>query len=317
MLIIHIGSPKTGTTAIQGFLKVNAQPLADHGVSYLRAGRTNIAHNSMVKPMLKGRAGDIFAAIANEIAASPAKVHFLSSEVFFQAAVAAPLKAGLAGIETDFRVLAYLRRPDLFAEAMYKQKVKNGRIDPDPAAFLESWGGNLHYGPVLDAFRDAFGAGAMRVRPFERQHFPGGDVIADALTIAGVEDASGMARPETPSNKSLSRAVSEHLGRVNRHTGFNTRVMIREIAAAGEVATLRSGDVYNQAQRKQILAETKADQDRIAAEYFAGLEPVYMQDDLNGPDTYPDATEALALERAAGDAVMAAIGRQAAKASAT
>lgn len=316
MLLIHIGSPKTGTTAIQGFLKVNAGALAGQSVCYLRAGRTNIAHNSMVKPMMKGQADDIFAAIKDEMESTPADVHILSSEVFFQAAAAGPLAAGLAGIETEFRIIAYVRRPDQFAEAMYKQKVKNGRIAPDPAAFLQTFGPNLRYRPVLDAFAAAFGASALRVRPFDRRHFPGGDVVSDFLDVAGVTDTQDMARPETPSNKTLSRAVSEHLGRVNRHTEFNTRVMIRQIAAAADPATLRSGDVYTRAQRQGILAETKADQDSIAERYFPDLQPVYSAEDLTGPDPFPDPDETLALERAASDAVMAAIGRQAKRADA-
>ena len=48
-LILHIGSQKTGTTSIQGFLKNKADALAVEGVNYISAGRTNIAHNSVLQ----------------------------------------------------------------------------------------------------------------------------------------------------------------------------------------------------------------------------------------------------------------------------
>lgn len=314
MLIIHIGSPKTGTTAIQGMLKVNRNALAERGLSYVQAGRTNIAHNSMVKPLLKGRAEEIFAGIRAEIEAAPDHTHVLSSEVFFQPAVATALAKGLSGLPSDIRVVGYVRRPDLYVEAMYKQKVKNGRIAPDPDAFLEGWMPHLAYAPVLTAYRNAFGSDAMRVRPFERRHFPDGDVINDFLGAAGLQGHVELSRPETPSNKTLSRAVSEHLGRVNRHTRFNTRVMIREIAAAGAPDTIRSGDVYDKPARLRIIEATKADQAEVAAAYFPNLDPSFDTSDLadGAPDPYPSPQEAVRLEQAAAEAVMAAVGRQAA-----
>ncbi|MEL7106408.1 MAG: hypothetical protein AAGM21_10840 [Pseudomonadota bacterium] len=314
MLVIHIGSPKTGTTAIQGVLKSNADALAERNCRFVQAGRTNIAHNSMVKPLLKGRADDTLSAIREEVARHPAGVHILSSEVFFQPAAAPLLADGLAGMGLPIKVVAYLRRPDHYAEAMYKQKVKNGRIDPDPDRFLEGFQPQLSYGQTLDAYRAAFGQDAMCVRPFERRHLKDDDVVEDFLDLTGGGGIKGLTKPETPSNKTLSRAVSEHLGRVNRSTDFNTRVMIREIAAAGVPDTIRSGDVYDKAARQGIHDATRADQAAIAKTYFADLADPFDWSDLSdtAPDPYPGADETLLLERAASDAVIAAIGRQAA-----
>jgi len=315
LLVIHIGSPKTGTTALQGFLKSHLPALRSRGLSYVAAGRTNIAHNSMVQPMLKGRAGDMVSALREEIAAAPDMVHVLSSEVFFQPAMAPRLAEAVDGLCRDLRVVAYLRRPDRYAEAMYKQKVKNGRIPPDPSAFLEGWAADLRYMPVIDAYREAFGEQALRVRPFRRSHFPQGDVIADFAEQIGGVDLSGLARPDTPSNKTLSRAVSEHLGRVNRHTPFNSRVMIREIAAEATPGTLRGGDVFDKHTRARIMENCAQDLASVSAACFEGVREPFDLSDLapDAPDLFPGPEEALRLERAAAEAVMAALGRQAAK----
>lgn len=313
MLVIHIGSPKTGTTAIQGVLKSNADVLAARGYHYVGAGRTNIAHNSMVKPLLKGRADATFVDIKAEIQRHHGGTHVLSSEIFFQPAVASRLAQGLAGLDMPIRIMAYLRRPDQYAEAMYKQKVKNGRIDPDPAYFLKGFLPQLSYQPTLEAYRAAFGDAAMCVRPFERRQMKDQDVVADFLHQTGGDGIQGLTLPETLSNRTLSRAVSENLGRVNRFSDFNTRVMIREIAASQAPDTIRSGDVYDRAVREEILEATRSDQAAVAATYFGNIDEPFDCSDLanNAPDPYPDANEQLRLERAASTAVIAAIGRQA------
>lgn len=314
MLAIHIGSPKTGTTAIQGVLKGNSGLLAERGYHYVQAGRTNISHNSLVKPLLKGRAEETLCAIRNEVAAHPAATHVISSEVFFQPAVAQRLADGLVGVNKPIKIVVYLRRPDQYAEAMYKQKVKNGRIDPDPEQFLSTFLPQLSYSPTLSAYRDAFGEMAMQVRPFDRRQFRDGNVVTDFLDQTGGGGMEGLKRVETPSNKTLSRAVSEHLGRVNRSTDFNTRVMIREIAALGAPDTICSGDVYEKAMRQNIREATQADQEEIAARYFPGLTSPFDWSDLEEdvPDQYPNQRTIIRRERAASSAVIAAIGRQAA-----
>ena len=312
MLIIHIGSPKTGTTAIQGFLKTNRDLLFERGLNFVAAGRTNISHNSTIKPFLRGKGASIFSAILDEINAEPDRIHVISSELFFRPRMAAVLADGLSNATHDVKVCGFVRRPDKYAEAMYKQKVKNGRITADPSGFLTAFMPRLQYSPVLSTYRDAFGADAMHIRPFEKHHLKDGDVVSDFLEAIGGVDTTGCERPEGTVNKTLSRAVSEHLGRVSKNTSYNTRIMLREISAASAENTVRSGDVYDRETRKQILAETAKDRAVLATLYFSDIQNPFDLSDLDAvaPDTFPSAEEALLLERAASDAIMEAIGRQ-------
>ncbi len=312
MLIIHVGSPKTGTTAIQGFLKINRELLAERGLNYISAGRTNISHNSIVKPLLAGKGDRVISAIRDELEAETNKIHVLSSELLFHPGAASLLASGLEPAGHDVRIVAFLRRPDKYAEAMYKQKVKNGRIAPDPAGFLDAFMPRLNFTPTLSAYRDAFGSEALHVRPFERQHFRDGDVVSAFFDAVGPVGLTGCQRPDATVNKTLSRAVSEHLGRVSRNTAYNTRVMLREITAMDQTNTVRSGDVFDKDTRRQILEETAKDRATVAALYFSDIQNPFDASDLDAtaPDTFPSAEEALALERAASEAVMAALGRQ-------
>lgn len=312
MLVIHIGSQKTGTTAIQGFLTVNKAKLAEKGVSYISAGRKHIAHNPIVRPLINGTGLDFLTDIRAEILSTPAPVQVLSSEMFFQAQIAPILGDALADINREVKIVAYIRRPDSYAEAMYKQKVKNGRIDPDPMAFLKKWGRNLNYKEILDAYSNAFGEGSVSVRPFERDRLKGGDVVDDFMDQLGVEMTDDFMRPDATSNKTLSRAVSEQLGLVNRHTSFNTKVMIREIVRAGVPETIHSNDVYDLATRREIFDSVREELASIAKDYACGPENLFGDDDLSvdAVDKYPSAEVLLRLERAASQAILAAVGRQ-------
>lgn len=315
MIVIHIGSPKTGTTALQGVLKSNGRALASAGIRYVATGRSNISHNSMVQPLMRGKGADIVKELRGEIGASPGRVSVLSSEMFFQPGMAARLADAVGPLSEEVRIVGYIRRPDAYAEAMYKQKVKNGRIAPDPEQFLKDWHRNLRYMPTLSAWRDAFDAHSLHIRPFQRSHFPQGDVVADFVRHLGDLEPGDLERANTTSNKSLSRAVSEGLGRVNRYTPFNSRVMIREIAAAAVPLTLRSGDVYDKATRREILTACAEDLEEVQALCYPDLATPFDTADLEdaAPDIYPDEAEKTALERAASEAILAAIGRQANK----
>lgn len=312
MLVIHIGSQKTGTTAIQGFLNTNQSLLKKRGVSYVSAGRKHIAHNPIVRPLLTGSGQEILTSIRDEISADPSCIHILSSEMFFRGRVGSILGAAFQDLNQEVKIVGYLRRPDAYAEAMYKQKVKNGRIDSNPQAFLKKFRNSLHYKGILDAFTRSFGSGTVCVRPFERAQLKSGDVVHDFLDQVGVDYADDFKRASSTSNKSLSRAVSEQLGLVNRHTSYNTKVMIREIVNEGDPDTLQSGDVFDLATRRQILNDVRDEMRSIAQEYNVGQENLFEEDDLapDAIDTYPDAETLLRLERAASKAVFAAVGRQ-------
>lgn len=314
MLIMHIGSPKTGTTAIQGFLKANTKVLAQNGVNFIRAGRTNIAHNSLVGPLRRGKATETLGAIRDEIHAAPNSLHILSSEMFFSAKVAEKLGRGLPrGIWENCKVICYLRRPDKYAEAMYKQKVKNGQIDPDPMAFLQGFVDKLNYSATLDAFAKLVGEANVLVRPFDREHLVSGDAVTDFCSHAGINNLSKYTFADADSNKSLSTAVSEELGLVNRHTPFNTRVMIREISAEAAPDTIRSNDVFDRATKQKILDDTSVDNIRWQKRFCGSLAPVFDHTDLadHHPDPFPSQNEMIRLRQAASLAVFRAIGRQA------
>lgn len=304
-VMIHIGSPKTGTTAIQNHLKLHGADAP--GLSFVVAGRSNISHNRMVRPLIRGTAAQTVHAVRAEIEAHPASLHVLSSEMLFAPAAAEPMARALDGLG-PVRVCAWLRRPDRFIEAMYKQKVKNGRIAADPEAFLAARQSLLFYGPVLDAWATAFGHEALTVRHFAPATFPEKSVVSDFLAVCGIPSCR-IPQRHARANRTLSRAISEALGQVARTTDLDTRRMQREIAASGSADVTKSADVFTRKERLGILALAREDLDHVERTYLPGP---FRLDDLaeDAPDRFPNAAETARLERSARTAVLDAVARQ-------
>ncbi len=288
-LFLHIGSPKTGTTAIQGFLHSNPDVLAASGVNYVRAGRANASHNSMISTFRHGNGPAVCAEIAQEIADSPASLHVLSSEMFFWAPAAVELARGLPPELRDrTRIICYIRRQDKYIEALYKQVVKNGRALADPMAFYRSRRRNLFYSPILNAFSDEFGHDSLIIRPFERKNFPAGDVINDFIEQAGVALEGTPIRPAPASNKSFSAPISELLGLLRQRSPLFTRDIIRKLTQLEYEGAIRSNDVYDLSQRQFIMGRYAKDNEELRKNYFPHAEQVFDTTDLDTDiDPYP------------------------------
>ncbi len=292
-LFLHIGSFKTGSTAIQDYLRSNTDALADAGLNYVQAGRSNISHNGMVRAFRKFRGARICRHIVREMEQSPATAHVVSSEMFFHANVARHLGKNLPeDLKARTKVVVYVRRQDKYLEAMYKQLVKNNRIVPNAMAFHDARIKSLAYSHTLAAYADEFGAQNMIVRPFERGNFPNGDVVADFLSHLN------LASPDTPkhvqksTNQTLSAPVSEMLGMLGRDAGVNTRALIRVLITQNSQGAVRSNDVYDLGTRKAIVKRHAADNRLIQQTYCPDLASLFDTKDLGvKEDPYPDASQ--------------------------
>ena len=293
-LILHIGSQKTGTTAIQGFLKSQQAELQDHGLHFLEAGRTNIAHNSVLRHINNGQAEAIAAEMVAEVQAQPDKCSVISSEMFFRPGFAQFFADHFpASLREETKVLVYLRRQDKYAEAMYKQRVKNGRYQGSPSEYAAEHV-NLDYMLTLAQYALAFGHRNIIVRPFERSHFPGGDVLRDFASHASLSDELFDTYAASGANATLSREISEQLGVLNRSgQDVNTREIIRHIIRTNPPDAFRSGDCYSLVERLRIAVKYAASNDALRRAFCPELPELFDMSDLEDDRAYvlPDPIE--------------------------
>jgi hypothetical protein len=219
---IHVGTHKTGTTAIQRFLAANAAVLAARGTHYPRAGRLSESfpghHNAAFElfgdPRFDPALGT-FAEIVAEIAASRAPRACISSEDLEYLYRRPPLLAAArdALLAAGYRpvIVVYVRAQGDYLESLYAETVKFGGtlgfdafvddvLHRGVARFANDWGLPFQYSRIADGFASVFGDDGMIVRPYVRGR--GAQAV--------IRDFVGIVAPLARAEVSFQDAAFEH-----------------------------------------------------------------------------------------------------------
>lgn len=311
MLYLHIGTQKTGSSTVQHFLRSNRKALLRQGYNFVRAVREWNDHNRLARE-LRGGSEDLprLQAVTAEIREGAQPHHIVSAEELFHARAARRLGQFLApDILANTRVIVYLRRPDDLMEALYKQRVKTGEINPWPMDYLQKSAFEVGYRAVLDAYAEVFGRERMVVRPYRRDLLKNDDIVDDFMGVLGLDDLTGLPRDMPEDNPTFSAAVSELMGVWVKTTG-NSHVRLNEVIAAQNFPmSRRSGDVYTSEQRAELLASLADDLQAICDTYGRDLAPVFEAPDFAdmGAKGFPTWREWSDLHKHAGQAVLRAV----------
>ena len=244
-LILHIGTHKTGTTAVQGFLKVNAELLErETGIFYpvypAKYSRTKPAHNGKFlhcQASMRASGGKRERADVNggsdwirEEFAKQVQEHdiiLLSDEQIWKSLNSKKnyLKSlhdviSECGIEqTD--VVVYFRRQDEYLESYWKQWIKSDihytKTLPDHLLDQErDVARYLNYARGVRRLENTFGKEHVIVRRYQRDTLAKGDIRYDFADAIGFTITDEYILPETPDdprktkgNVSLSNNLTE------------------------------------------------------------------------------------------------------------
>lgn len=218
-LILHIGTGKTGTTAIQETFWKNRAALARAGVAYPAVGAISSAHHLItprIPPFLKDRPDWNFltpAEWAPVVAALPEDRVFMSSELI-SSANPDQIAAFCAALEpfVDLHVCIYLRRQDDMIAASWSQSVKAGTLHRPLHKILKNMMLRSDHLNRITPWENALGRDRLIIRPYERSQFHQGDLIRDILLRAlGMSDLPpGFVHdPAATANARLSIAATE------------------------------------------------------------------------------------------------------------
>jgi len=225
-LILHAGTPKTGTSSLQSFLDKNREALLEHGLLYPQTDETMKPpkHQWLVNCLLAADEESLSSRLQdalNELTPSVQTV-FLSAEGLFNhwwdfSSTAKSMLAVLAEW-FDVEVWIWFRDPESFANSLYRQNLINPRI-----GIAQCYGRDLSFGEMLDdpwfvrhldylgfvrEIQSIFGDSAIRPIAYT------GDTIGTCKTLLGIGDL-----PDYPirENMSLGQTGAELIRILNRH----------------------------------------------------------------------------------------------------
>lgn len=234
--VLHIGTEKTGTKMIQGFLARNRSALAKEGVFYPRSTGEHggsqwefvaCVQNLPLVPDMSMALGirspadqaacrdRLTKSLNKEFRRAKADRLLISSEHCHSRLKTVEeisrLKALLETWADSFEVVMYLRRQDQVSVSHYSTVVKTGHTEVDPLSYRPYY---YDYDQIYDNWSSVFGAESVRVRLFHRAELIGGDLLEDFCSICGL-DPSGKEMPSR-ANQSLNQAGVDFILEVNR-----------------------------------------------------------------------------------------------------
>lgn len=259
-VLLHIGFPKTGSTAIQAALCAREEQRAATNYRFPAiAGRWNHAYvaASYLPPkqwprrLRSAHAGDQsgtaeladfvrrdfrewLAEGSNLVISSEAFRRFGPSEV---AAVEADIRS--VGT-TETMIVAYVRDPAKLYQSWIQQDLKAAGSIPSPKHF------QCHYRRMLEAWK-GFSPDRLVVRLFDQDTLVGGDVVQDFMSVAdpflgeSAPGAGAAADKTGPANQSVSAEAAIVLERY-RHTYFPGREHVTAKAGDRLVRWLRASE---------------------------------------------------------------------------
>lgn len=196
-IILHIGPPKSGSTSIQGALRVSQEQLEEQGIHFFRASweptyalTTQLTKNPRKIPVLRQK----FA--SDEEAFNWSEDHWrqliqlahsglyecvvISSEHFFNLSDLNSLHARLSGLAERIDVVAYVRDPVSWYVSRTDQFIRGGLKSKNlqtPSKY------SYRFKRLTHRFEQVFGGSSILVRNFDRKNLRDGDVVSDFFGV--------------------------------------------------------------------------------------------------------------------------------------
>lgn len=285
-LWIHIGTPKTGSTAVQRYARKRNTYLTSMGVDFM-VRRARASYNDL-GIALRGRvvkdATKIGEALKTRIAASQAQTLVISSEMFTGGDPA--LLRDVIAIDEPFdtKIIAYFRRQDRYFESNYKQKMKTGKVAPGFDNYLAKFGmATGEYGRIVTLWEEAFPDAEFLFRRFEPARFPKGDVIRDFMELLGLDiDADDKRPSDEVANPTPSIDMLDLMQIVARTPGLDARTVFRTMPVAD--LPRFTGRAMSHVQAKEILTAFESENEALRARFFPEDAVLFDAKDLDGPE---------------------------------
>ncbi|ANM30338.1 hypothetical protein ABI59_13305 [Acidobacteria bacterium Mor1] len=296
--VVHIGAPKTGSTALQRFCHAQRDRLRMQGVDYPLVNLRGGGHHDLAflldggypewaTPQPKSLA-ELQLELIRSLGDEPTLL--LSSENFFLL----PHPERLAQLlrdcdlydDNELSIVVYLRRQDMAHASWYNQTIKAQGAVHTLEDCLEHWDTLWDYRAQLERWSAVFGEDALCVRRYTEDGPPGW-LFEDFLQVLGVDPAT-FDIPATTVNGGLNRSLLEFQRTINR-LPLETQDKRRYHRELIELSARSAGSglfderpLLDDAARRRILERYAEGNAEVARRYFGG-EPLFPSTVAAGP----------------------------------
>ena len=295
--LLHIGTEKTGSTALQTALSVNREHLSDRGIFYSKtAGSLNsralaaafCQYSSDDSYLARLGIGDIaqytvwrddlLDKIREEVitAQTSHDTFLLSSEHFSSRFVGeeqiASLKSFLLTLFAHIDVACYLRRQDRMAVSRHNEVLRAGFAEPilPNVQTSEKLPLLFDFDALLRRWSELAGPIALKPRIYDKKALVDGDVVDDfSKTFLHTRLPN---RPQRQANVALSKPAQDALHMFNTAMGPQTRQALgqarRRLSQYLEIHAPGQGRQPTVDEARAFYALFKEGNDRVARTYF-------------------------------------------------
>lgn len=217
---LHIGAPKTGTSALQYFLLKNHDVLSSKGIEYpVHPVDPNGISSGNGEQLFRSLMEDDYTRAKNfieEVLKSSSAKTVISSEYLYGLGEACMpiLKEFLS--QADVKIIVYFRRQDSRIASAYNQWIKRlnltCKISPWVAKELSHQRFSFE---AIEKWSRHFGKDNMHIRVYEKQQFVGGDIFSDFLNILGLAMTEKYERPPKRINTAYRTEALEFMRLLN------------------------------------------------------------------------------------------------------
>ncbi len=311
-LYLHVGTPKTGTTAIQFFCRQNEKLLEEAGLSYPRMphyyGHLHESRNGLFlsydwkdenghaqREKCEKALSEGFQLVRNyfenfdNVLLSDEGIWFASSyrrRDIWQILLEEAEQAGYL-----IKMIVYLRRQDQYAVSCWNQQIKSGNARrctwtleeylKNPPASL-----GLDYGAKITKLANLFGKENILVRRYDKSRFVNGSLLEDFLQVLGLPYTAEYEMPANANpNPGLSASTVEFkrvLNDMKDMSSEDNRYLKKKLKQYSQDFPGASNRSFLPAQEAQaFLRQFESGNRMIAREYF-------QEDSLLFDQSFPD-----------------------------
>ena len=308
VLFLHIGTGKTGTTALQTFCSINTTHFHRQGYHYLQSPKWGDNSHHLLGFALWGSQKldlpnipevsleEILSQIEQEVLSTSENINkfIISSELLFEIISTPkvdPLIKLINKLFDEVKIICYLRRQDNHLQSLYQQWIKTGHTKVKGKSiheFIADYKIGM-YSEKLEPWRKQFGLENILVRVYEKEQFEGGTIFSDFLYTIGLKANVDWSFPQKgKSNISIS-SLGVALMRICpelRYDDFVKMGFEMEQAHESNESLLSAND------RKDILAKYKESNRLVALEYLNRKDGVLFRVDNINDDTKSNLSDA-------------------------